>query len=173
MPAPSTYASRPNCCTLTRRERPVEGRETFSAEAVFSWTVQDPDGDPLEIRLERRGNVFGLWAALEGETLVELGSTQVPLGNGPLYAGLAVCSSPHLSPIRDAHRIFLYFAQSEHPMRDHESVRDQISGLGHLLSASPFGLAFCMGPQKLDQARRQEKSRAPGRAPRNEANVTA
>jgi hypothetical protein len=57
---------------------PVGGRETFSAEAVFAWTVEDPDGDPLEIRLERRGPSDETWtraarvdAGGEGQTEVE------------------------------------------------------------------------------------------------------
>jgi hypothetical protein len=41
----------------------VDGREAFSAEAVFSWVVEDPDGDPLELRLERRGGSGSAWIA--------------------------------------------------------------------------------------------------------------
>jgi hypothetical protein len=54
--------------------------------------VRFPVLGPTQIRLERRGNVFSLWTAKEGESLQEAGSIAVPLGNAPVYAGLFVCS---------------------------------------------------------------------------------
>ncbi|MDQ2899691.1 MAG: hypothetical protein M3Y07_07810 [Acidobacteriota bacterium] len=46
---------------------------------------------PARIALEKRGNVFSLWEAKEGEPLREAGSVQMPL-NGELYAGLFLSS---------------------------------------------------------------------------------
>jgi hypothetical protein len=54
--------------------------------------IRFPVEGPTQIRLEKRGNVYSLWYAREGEPLQEAGSTPVALGNGPLYAGLFVCS---------------------------------------------------------------------------------
>jgi hypothetical protein len=54
--------------------------------------VRFPVQAPTQIRLERRGAAFSLWTAKAGEPLQEAGSIQVPLGNGPVYAGLFVCS---------------------------------------------------------------------------------
>jgi hypothetical protein len=54
--------------------------------------VRFPVLGPTQIRLERRGNVFSLWTAKEGEPMQEAGSISVPLGKAPVYAGLFVCS---------------------------------------------------------------------------------
>jgi hypothetical protein len=54
--------------------------------------IRFPVLGPTQIRLEPRGNVFSLWTAKDGEALQEAGSIPVPLGNGPVYAGLFVCS---------------------------------------------------------------------------------
>jgi hypothetical protein len=54
--------------------------------------VRFPVEAPTEIRLERRGNVVSVWTAKAGEKLQEAGSIACPLGNGPLYTGLFVCS---------------------------------------------------------------------------------
>jgi hypothetical protein len=54
--------------------------------------VRFPVVGPAQIRLERSGNIFTLWTAKEGEALQEAGSITVPLGKGPVYAGLFVCS---------------------------------------------------------------------------------
>ncbi len=57
-------------------------------------SVSFPVNAPARIRLERRGNSFTFSSAAKpGEPLTEAGSIQVPLGTGPVYAGLAVC--PH------------------------------------------------------------------------------
>jgi hypothetical protein len=54
--------------------------------------VRFPVVGPTQLRLERRGNVFSLWTAKDGEALQEAGSIPVPFGGGPVYAGLFVCS---------------------------------------------------------------------------------
>jgi hypothetical protein len=54
--------------------------------------VRFPVIGPTQIRLERRGNVFSMWTARPGEPLQEAGSIAVPLGSGPVFAGLFVCS---------------------------------------------------------------------------------
>jgi hypothetical protein len=57
-------------------------------------SVSFPVNAPTRIRIERRGNTFTFSSAAKaGEPLTESGSIQVPLGPGPVYAGLAVC--PH------------------------------------------------------------------------------
>ena len=53
-----------------REFRPAGGREAFSAEAVFDWIVEDPDGDPLELRLESRGGPGADWI-LAGRALAD------------------------------------------------------------------------------------------------------
>jgi hypothetical protein len=46
---------------------------------------------PASLRLTRRGDVFTLFAARPGEEPQEAGSVVVAF-EGPVYAGLAVCS---------------------------------------------------------------------------------
>ncbi len=54
--------------------------------------VNFPVVGPTQIRLEKIGNVFHLWTGKDGGPLQEMGSVPVPLGKGPVYAGLYVCS---------------------------------------------------------------------------------
>jgi TolB protein len=60
-------------------------------------SVSFPVVAPTRIRLERRGNRYTLWTGRDGEPLQETASTPVPLGVGPVYVGLAVCS--HLDQV--------------------------------------------------------------------------
>ena len=54
-------------------------------------TVHFPVNGPTRLRLERRGNLVTLYAGKEGETLAEMGNTEVAPFS-PMYAGLAVCA---------------------------------------------------------------------------------
>jgi hypothetical protein len=67
----------------------LQSRETAGD---ITRAIRFPVQAPTQIRLERRGNVVSLWTGRDGEPLQEAGSIPVPLGAGPVYAGLFVCS---------------------------------------------------------------------------------
>lgn len=60
-----------------REFRAAQKREAYSSDAVFAWVAADPDGDPLEIRLERRDASGGEWV-----TAVRATAAGAPEGSG-------------------------------------------------------------------------------------------
>lgn len=70
-----------------------------NAKGEMTNGVHFPINAPARLRIERKGNVFTIFAAAkEGAELHELGSTQVALGN-PVNIGLAV--SAHKADVRE------------------------------------------------------------------------
>ena len=63
--------------------RPTAGAETLEVKATLTA--------PMRLRIERRGNRFTASAAKAGEELAVVATQTVDL-NGPVYAGLGVCS---------------------------------------------------------------------------------
>lgn len=57
----------------------------------LTHAIRFPIDGPVQLRLERKGAWFIMYAAKAGEPLEELGAYQLKLGN-PDYVGLAVCS---------------------------------------------------------------------------------